>query len=579
MKPVLKNTLATSLLVFLLSGCGEDVGSASDPSSSSSAGFVVVDSLRISGGWYTFNDNTNGGKSTLRFLDSVAGPGLETAVQLDANLQKGALSYDPSVGAALRISADGSPYAGLTYLYQGAAHQIRAEIAEVGDYCFHYVQVPASRTWTQVHIAWADFVQEGWGAKVPFSPRNIVNLSWIIKGADQTQDSLLWAAIAWADSSQLPVPEPDFVIRPAGGPDSVAIGSLTIAHPLQKTAEQYLSQGINLTNWLEEDHGFTGFAYNEATIKKIAALGFKGLRLPIDLDQYVKNKDAFLAGTAQFQLDSNLFVPLDSFQVWTRRHGLSFTIDYHQYDGGFTAASSTNARYRQMMKALWACVAKRYAHESRPDLFYELLNEPDADIASAVWHGLAQELIDTIRSVDATRPLLFGAVNWYRIPELVDNTPFADPNIIYVFHFYEPFLYTHQGAPWDEDMATVRNIAFPYDPARWGNTYQHFGARASWVTELVDNYPDYGNRNAMKALLYQAKAWAVRNNVPVICNEFGANTFQGTPADRLVWLSTTVDLMEELRIPWQHWGYDNGNEILDSQGNLLTGLDSAFHLR
>ena len=26
--------------------------------------------------------------------------------------------------------------------------------------------------------------------------------------------------------------------------------------------------------------------------------------------------------------------------------------------------------------------------------------------------------------------------------------PLPDPNVIYVFHFYEPHIFTHQGATW-----------------------------------------------------------------------------------------------------------------------------------
>jgi endoglucanase len=78
------------------------------------------------------------------------------------------------------------------------------------------------------------------------------------------------------------------------------------------------------------------------------------------------------------------------------------------------------------------------------------------------WQSLAQELVETIRAVDENHLLVVGGV--YGVegrfdPEgqerhfLVD-----DENVMHDFHFYEPYPYTHQYAPW-------------VDPARDGGTY------------------------------------------------------------------------------------------------------------
>lgn len=133
------------------------------------------------------------------------------------------------------------------------------------------------------------------------------------------------------------------------------------------------------------------------------------------------------------------------------------------------------------------------------------------------------------------------------------NTPFADGSIIYVFHFHEPFLYTHQGAPWESDLAGVGKIPFPYSPERWADIYAYFGAKAAWVKEMIDNYPDLGNVHAMEAQVLRAKKWGVTHNVPIICNEFGANTCRTTPTDRLAWLGAMVEIFAKLQIRRRHW--------------------------
>lgn len=79
------------------------------------------------------------------------------------------------------------------------------------------------------------------------------------------------------------------------------------------------------------------------------------------------------------------------------------------------------------------------------------------------WTIAAQAMIDSIRTVDSTHTIIFGDVQWYAISYLVKHTPFSDDNIIYAFHSYDPFIFSHQGASWG-DAATIKNIPFPYDP-------------------------------------------------------------------------------------------------------------------
>ena len=62
----------------------------------------------------------------------------------------------------------------------------------------------------------------------------------------------------------------------------------------------------------------------------MAAAGFRSLRLPIDLDLYV----ASTTGTGDslaITVSEDLWQVLDAFDTWTQAHGLSLTIDYHQY--------------------------------------------------------------------------------------------------------------------------------------------------------------------------------------------------------------------------------------------------------
>ena len=140
--------------------------------------------------------------------------------------------------------------------------------------------------------------------------------------------------------------------------------------------------------------------------------------------------------------DSTLFTVLDSFVEWTAANNMSFVIDYHEYDNSYNATSAKDNKYIQMMAETWKHVAAHYAENTREDIFFELLNEPDMSagkVTAAQWTVAAQAMIDSIRSVDKKHTILFGDAQWYSISLLAKRTPFTDDNIVYVIHTYEPF--------------------------------------------------------------------------------------------------------------------------------------------
>ena len=163
---------------------------------------------------------------------------------------------------------------------------------------------------------------------------------------------------------------------------------------------------------------------------------------------------------------------------------------------------------------------------------------------------------------------------------LAKRTPFADKNIIYVIHTYEPFVFTHQGASWSETY-NLKNIPFPYDKAKWPEYSTELGltsTTASWVRSNVMNYYKTGNKESILNAIYKAKAWAVTNQVPIIINEFGAYSLRSTEQDRLNYLTAMREICDTLQVPWTHWGYTGGFEVIRGD-KLIEGLDKALGLK
>lgn len=549
--------------------------------------------------WYGYDDNPapNKGASVIsvirndydNFVPSLADNGSKYMLVVNYSLNKGEYAHDPYVGWGFEVDQDpaNARFGGITYWYKGGAHEVHVELSTVKDYDVHLMKMKASRTWTKAVVRFQDMAQGGWGKEVEFDATKIRAISFQAKG-DGVVDSLYMDNIYLQDTSEVEKDKPDMTLSPAVIPTVLFTqDEITVTNPLQEKAMKYLDKGVSFTNWLENEDGkFKSFEIGEADVKLLADNGVKSVRLPIDLDLYATNRDKFVAATSPDSVvalefdDVALFTVLDSFVAWTERYGVSLVIDYHEYDNSYNKTSADNPRYVQMMSEVWKHVAEHYAANPREDIFYELLNEPDMSkglVTQAQWTVAAQSIIDSIRAVDKVHTLLFGDVKWYSITLLANRTPFADDNVIYVIHTYEPFAFTHQGASWT-DYGCIKNLMFPYDPAGWSEYSAYFGVNKStvpYVKQNILNYYKTGSKEAILEAVLVAKKWAAKNNVPVIINEFGALNLRSTAESRLNYLRAMREIGDTLQIPLTHWGY-TGNFSVIENGKLIEGVGEAL---
>jgi endoglucanase len=605
--------VGAALLLLLSPGCGSDASPAI-PADAASAPDVTgpapdaraVDTLPeqtvliddfedgdgeatyMHGGWYSYDDKVNGGGSSIAYTGAEPGKAAMNGVgynstrsmEVTATFDQGTLTYAPYVGWGMFLAhktdpADISAFSGIRYAYKGAAHMVRVEAFEVTDYDVHLFSVPAQPDWKIITIPFTDFAQEGWGKRVPLNLKNVGNISFALRGSTGKTATVDIDDLAFVTQSGPKTPDMD--VNPPAPPADGVIASIAVANPLQAKAMKYLDKGYNITNWLEQDP-FTTFKYDEAFVANLAKAGFKSLRLPVDIERY-----ATATGTGDamtITMDEKLFTVLDAFAEWTAKHGLSLTLDYHQYDYSLDMTKPDS-----LTKAVlaWGQVAAHFAANPREDLFFELLNEPDLSFAQtaiptqAEWTALAQRMIDAIRAVDTTHTLIFGDTSWYAISTLKTRTAFADPNIVYSFHFYEPFIFTHQGAGW-ANMGSTHDIPYPYTAERWSPFFSELGFNDSmpaWILSAAQGYYASGNKSWIRNQILEAKKWAVANNVAVICNEFGVNDTTSRIEDRARYYTDLIAIFSELEIPWQIWFM-----IMDkTTGAVAPEYQTAFGLK
>src|SRR6266511_4738400 len=79
--------------------------------------------------------------------------------------------------------------------------------------------------------------------------------------------------------------------------------------------------------------------------------------------------------------------------------------------------------------------------------------------------GIQGKLITAIRAGAPQHTIIASGHRWSGPYELLFLEPYADRNIIYNFHFYEPFAFTHQGATWaGANVAFYKEVPYPSSP-------------------------------------------------------------------------------------------------------------------
>jgi len=516
-----------------------------------------------------YSDNSDGGNSQMNVSYSEEE---SRFVTFTYELDRGDYEWDPYVNLALSNQGgfDGADYEGIRYRYRGDAHTVQLELYRINDWCFHEAEVAQSDEWRTINISFErDVRQPQWGNTVPFDPSNIRTLSWRVLGETGETGSVSIDHVEFVKS--MPYQKLfDMEILPAEIPERIAVGEWSNESVVHQRVQKYLSRGVCLHNWLEEDEPWDGvFEYDREMIKKYSEQGFNALRFPIDLDRWVVDRDEVAAGTKEFTIDSTLFEILDSMEIWTGLYGLSFTIDYHQYDKSLSIRTVGDEGYRKMVAQLWKSVAHYYNANEREDIFFELTNEPGImdDIPNSAWREMAQEMLDSIRSVNEFHSVLYGESRWYDRDKLISNELFApeDTNLIYVFHYYDPFVFTHQGASWAGSNSTG-NVPFPYSEERWSTELRDFGVSdgtEEWIKQSFLDYYQNGNANKMFNDVAEVKNWAITNNVPVVCNELGVYEKSSQVQDRINWFTTIGDIFTELEMGYGIWfGQFDENEDL-----------------
>ncbi len=323
------------------------------------------------------------------------------------------------------------------------------------------------------------------------------------------------------------------------------------------------NRGVNLTIWFQTDSSHIQFGkYDQSDFANIKSLGADVIRIPVDLK-------AMTSPSPDYKVSSTFLFYVDNVLDWADSLGMHIVLDNHTFD----PAINTEPSVINWMIPAWQQIATHYLGKY-PNLYFEILNEPHG-ITSGLWNIVQDSAISAIRQIDANRTLIIGGVNFNNYAELNNITVHSDQKLIYTFHYYDPFLFTHQGASWlDPSFESVTGIPFPYNVNTMPSSPPAY--TGTWVESLYNDYHNQGTEAKINEQIEIANTFRKTRNVPVWCGEFGVYIPNSPNNDRLTWYNIVSEKLEADSIAWTMWDYQHAfgmfnpgtNERFDYDLNL-----------
>jgi len=319
---------------------------------------------------------------------------------------------------------------------------------------------------------------------------------------------------------------------------------------------------------------FPPFSYSDATftneLRALRRLGFDFVRFAVDPGPFLQWRDS-----RRDSLERMLISRVRQILACD----LSVIVDFHPSDmhpdylGEKIAAGADTPLFKSYLDLLSRTAALLDTlHSARVAL--EIMNEPPPH--TRVWRPMLDAAYASVRR---KAPALLLVLDGGEEGNLEGTTALdgfeGDPNILFSFHYYRPWQFTHQGLA---GMAAQYLTDVPY-PARARPIEQSIEATAATITaanlapaqkqqtelaarHTLESYRASAfDRSAIREDFAKVERWARAHSVPsrrVILGEFGAmnNEQRGLAVrqdERLHWLSDVREEAEARGFAWAAW--------------------------
>src|SRR5271156_6308520 len=224
-----------------------------------------------------------------------------------------------------------------------------------------------------------------------------------------------------------------------------------------------LRHGINASQWFAQVYDKRGYTKEhfqswttEEDIALIESMGFDHVRLSVD-------PQPMMMSHRPDEIPAEYLGYLDAAVTMILDRQMAVVIDLHP-DSDFKARLAKDDSFVQEFSDFWHTLAQHYSTWDKERIFFEILNEPELSDRYR-WYGVQAKLAAAIREGAPQHTMIAAGARWSDDDDLLALEPLRDANVIYNFHFYEPHVFTHQGATWgDNYWHAVKALPYPSTP-------------------------------------------------------------------------------------------------------------------
>ena len=245
---------------------------------------------------------------------------------------------------------------------------------------------------------------------------------------------------------------------------------------------------------------------------------------------------------------------IDRFIEWCEARHMSVVLNLHKAIGNYCDIQEPvqlldSPALQERFIALWVMLEKRCA--AHPEVFFELLNEVRS-VDPEQWNDLAERTLRAIRTLNPTRRVIIGSICWNSPDCLKDLRVYGDENVIYTFHTYAPFEFTHQQSVL-QPGPLYYNRAMPWpcdDIERYRDYHRLISGRDNVYAEFDRMDIDF-IRHELRGAVAFVKA---HPDKILWCGEFGTIRHCEVTS-RENWMRDVITVLRENDMPYCVWNY------------------------
>jgi endoglucanase len=349
------------------------------------------------------------------------------------------------------------------------------------------------------------------------------------------------------------------VIAAALGWSSAAHAVPTGPSPICPSAHPELARGFALTGWFD---GPVSRPPDLAVLKALRDRGMAHIRLPVTAESVMTR---FTTAAEVEKRRRAVEAAIDTLTGL----GYGVVVDLHGAERLDALFHKDPEAAREAVIHAWSVLGPGVERRAAKKVLAEVLNEPP--LPDAAWVAMQAKIVAAMRKTMPKTTLVVSTGGPQRTERLTAATPIADANTVYAVHYYDPMVFTHQGAEWirPNPIGWLTGVPYPIRPfdsrmAALSAKLRTAGLKA--VADYVDGLAarSFGPTDVQREIKAIGD-WSRAHGRQVVIGEFGVYRPHASPSHRTAWLAAVTAAAKANCVGWTHWEYRDGFGLADGK--------------